>query len=132
MKLILILMVLFTFLLSKEENSYSLESAVSKSIELQKPILYLIVSSKCPHCIKYINTVISPNIKDIKKGFILAISIIDNGDSVPNDIQFSGTVPSTYIISSSGKVLIGAIEGEISAQLLFNILNNVRKKEKRP
>ena len=95
---------------------YDIYSAAKKYSMSNKPIFYVIASTNCTHCVHFIKNTITPNFKSINENFVFALSNLENDDKIPSDIPFNGTTPSTYIISSSGEILEGPIEGDFNQE----------------
>lgn len=104
-----------------------IENAVHLSATNSKPIIFVVATTTCGHCINYLNS-ISDDFRlnnKIQKNFVFSLSLIDKGDTLPKALPFGGITPTTYIIRN-GRSIVQPLEGEIHPNDLLNLLNTIR------
>ena len=121
MKKITLLLVLF-FTTQLFSNEFNIESALQEAKKLNRPIFYIVASSSCPHCHKYISGAIVKNADKLKKDYVVATCDIGKGEQVFPPIPFSGTAPTTYLLLPNGKLATQPIVGEIDTATLSELL----------
>ncbi|WP_152184840.1 hypothetical protein [Sulfurimonas indica] len=119
-KILLITSLIFTSYLFA--NSHNISNAMILAKKENKPIFYIVASSGCPHCHKYISGAVTQNIKKLKKDYILATCDIGKGEHVYPTLPFSGTVPTTYFLLPNAKLATEPIVGEVDKDSLAEML----------
>ena len=100
-----------------------------------KLMLYIISSSKCPHCHNLLNDIgKTPHLlRLLEEDFIFIVTDLEDPRArIPNDLAFNGKTPTTYILTPTGNLIGTPIEGGIKAQDLYTLLKGLEdyKKER--
>lgn len=104
-----------------------IENAVHVSATNSKPIIFVVATTTCGHCINYLNS-ISDDVRlnnKIQTSFVFSLSLIDQGDTLPKALPFRGITPTTYIIRN-GRSIVQPLEGELHPNDLLNLLNTIK------
>jgi thiol-disulfide isomerase/thioredoxin len=120
---------LLTFAEARQTEYSDIYTAARTSSMTGKPIVFVVTQSNCPHCIEYWHrTLNEPTIQGILENhFEFAVSTIDKGGKIPSDLPAPRKTPTTYVVGSSGKILMEPIEGNLDAQGLYNVLYRVNE-----
>ena len=120
-KVILFFALFLSFSLSA--NALDITSALSLAKKENKPVFYIVASSGCSHCHRYISGAVAQNIEKLKKDYVVATCDIGKGEHVYPALPFSGTVPTTYFLLPNAKLAVKPIVGEIDKDSLTEMLH---------
>lgn len=111
------------FATAPQFNVYDINDAMRLSSQYNRPVIFVIASNKCSHCVNYLNAIASDQRLSalIRAKYIFALSIIDQGGTIPSGIQFRGITPTTTILRGN-RALTQPIEGELSSEDLTRLL----------
>jgi len=102
----------------------SIYDAIPEAQKQGKLTIFFILSNTCPHCHEFMLDVNSNQklASYLKENFIVTITDITKGGKVPVDLPFSGTTPTTMILTPTGQVVGNPIEGKIPSDMLLEYL----------
>jgi len=127
-----ILGVALLFQISHAQTFDSIYDAIPEAQKQGKLTIFFILSNTCPHCHELMEDINSNQKLSsyLKENFIITITDLTKGGKVPADLPFSGTTPTTMILTPSGQVVGDPIEGKIPSDMLLDYLDKIETLKK--
>lgn len=110
----------------------SIYDAIPAAQQQGKLTVFFILSDTCPHCHELMADVNSNKelTNFLNENFVVAIADLAKGGKVPSDLPFTGTTPTTLILTPSGQVVGDPIEGKIPSNMLMDYLDKIERLKK--
>jgi len=127
-----ILGVALLFQVSSAQVFDSIYDAIPEAQKQGKLTIFFILSNTCPHCHELMSDINSNQklASYLKENFIVTVTDLTKGGKVPADLPFSGTTPTTMILTPSGQVVGDPIEGKIPSDMLLEYLDKIETLKK--
>ncbi|WP_187648690.1 hypothetical protein [Nitrosophilus labii] len=106
----------------------SIYDALPEAQNENKLIAFFILSSNCPHCIKFMQDVNNNKnlLNFLQNKYVVVYTDIARGGKVPVDLPFQGETPTFMIVTPSGRVVMQPIEGIIPSAMLYDFVKKVQ------